>query len=74
MDDYFSLVATVSARPLAQGTAETGQAFLIALAAVQVSCAKLGFGNHIWNFDWTNIVQLMRVGSPAWFHPTCLWR
>ncbi|KAK9799924.1 putative Extracellular membrane protein CFEM domain-containing protein [Seiridium cardinale] len=42
-DDYMSIIATV---------------FLMTLAAVQIVCAQVGFGVHIWNFDWTNGTKL----------------
>ncbi|KAI1853950.1 hypothetical protein JX266_001091 [Neoarthrinium moseri] len=42
-DDYMSIVATV---------------FLITLAAIQLECAQIGFGTHIWNFNWNNFTKL----------------
>ncbi|ETS83104.1 hypothetical protein PFICI_04980 [Pestalotiopsis fici W106-1] len=43
-DDYMSIAATV---------------FLIVLGVIQLECGKVGFGLHIWNFDWNNSEKLL---------------
>ncbi|KAF7537577.1 hypothetical protein G7054_g3594 [Neopestalotiopsis clavispora] len=43
-DDYMSIAAT---------------AFMIALAVIQFECGQVGFGLHIWNFDWSNSQRLL---------------
>lgn len=41
--------------------ADIAQAFMIALAVIQFECGQVGFGLHIWNFDWSNSQRLLIV-------------